>query len=613
MKKSIMAIVSLVLAGTMAFGLAACDQTGTPGGEENKHSHVWSKDGTDNGDGTHKLTCSGNGECDEGGTKNEAHDTKGADGACSVCGYKDNGKDDGKDDGKTVVNKELLEAIDATLAAENYKLTMEMGADITFLFNGEILTADTVIMSTPVEVTGGMILQGIPGNADGKNPVHFSDGGITYEIDLANYIFSETSSYSDGDETEYYKVDGTSISRYYQKRNYYWDDSTQEESYTSAPAKQSYTGYANSDATKALFKKFLASELEGASIETVVNAEVKGIGEHSDRTGTLRELEDLFEYDEATKTYSATVDASLAGGEGYSECTVDITVEDGKVAAVSMIVPGGDMFDDILDDLPDGLTVEANMVVSCNYSNIGTTIVTVPEEYDDIDPENISETPVLSASALEELLADYSTNEFVLNFDWESKFMDVTSGEYQTREEYYAYYVDIQSKSIMLECQWYGEDSGESRYYYNVIDGQVSSWSWLSYLGQYGDPYSTDITGDEIDALIKGASSYTYGFYLTDYCAGFDEGELKDLVDKFEYTKFNEITANLTLNGKDVEVVVRFDYYFNGEEYEYDCYVNVYYLDNEDYYFGIRPKAKADLEYWHPDNFKEDEGDGDNN
>ena len=82
-------LLCLLMAGTMAFGLAACADGETPSGNGGEHEHKWSSTGTDNGNGTHKITCSGEGECDLGGTKNEAHDTKGTDGACSVCGHKE--------------------------------------------------------------------------------------------------------------------------------------------------------------------------------------------------------------------------------------------------------------------------------------------------------------------------------------------------------------------------------------------------------------------------------------------------------------------------------------------------------------------------------------------
>lgn len=578
MKKFITAIVSLVLAGTMAFGLAACDLTENPNG--NGGNNQGSNQGGENQGGENQ------------GGENQGGENQGG----------------GNQGGTTVVNKALLDAIDATLAAENYKLTMDMGADFTFLFNGELLEADTVIMSTPFEMTGADLITTMPGVEEFANPVHMGEYAVTYNVDMANYKFTETYPSERGEETEYYEVDGTSISRYYQAREYHWDEDTQESSYTYAPAKQSYTGYASNDATKALFKKFLSSELEGASLDTVVEVKVKGLGEHADREGTLRELEDLFEYDEATKTYSATVDASAEAGEDYAECTVKIGVDNGKVTSVSMLVPGGEDFDGMFVGLPEGLTVEVVMSVICEYSDYGAVTVTKPAVYDNIDPENIDETPVLSASALAELLADYNTTEFELRFDWEATFA-VPGGEYQTRKEYYEYCVDTQSKNIMLRCNWYDENAGETRTYYHVNEGKLFAQRWNSIEDKYFADTGTDITGNEIDALIQGASSYTYGFYLTDYCAGFDEGELKDLVSKFEYTRFDELTAYLTLNGKDVKVEVSFSYNYNGEEYEHDIYVYVYYLDNEDHYFSLRPLNKDNLEYWHPDNWVDNTAD----
>lgn len=573
MKKFITAIVSLVLAGTMAFGLAACDLTENPNG--NGGNNQGSNQGGENQGGENQ------------GGENQGGENQGG----------------GNQGGTTVVNKALLDAIDATLAAENYKLTMDMGADFTFLFNGELLEADTVIMSTPFEMTGADMITNMPGVEEFANPVHMGEYAVTYNIDMANCKFTETYPAEDGEATEYYDVSGTSINRYYIKHKVDWDnldpDGQPSESYV--PAKDSYTGYESADLAKALFKKFLSSELEGASLDTVVEVKVKGLGEHADREGTLRELEDLFEYDEATKTYSATVDASAEAGEDYAECTVKIGVDNGKVTSVAMLVPGGEDFDGMFVGLPEGLTVEVVMSVICEYSDYGAVTVTKPEEYANIDSEDISEYPVFTTSTLAEALADYNTNEFTLSFDWQAQ---ISADSF--REESYTFSVDTQSKIIMEECYWYGEEYGSSRCYYHVKEGKLFSQYWNDMEGNYLPDSGSDITGNELDALIERAGSKTYGFYLKDYLAGFEGGELKDLASKFEYTRFNELTANLKLNGKDVKVEVSFNYYFDGEKDVRDVSVYVYYVGEEGYEFRIGHLDKNNLEYWHPDNFADD-------
>ena len=99
-RKFLKALAALAVGTVMvsSFAFAACDpdtgdtgDTGDNGGGTTTHSHVWSTTGTDNSDGTHKLKCEGEGECNEGGYKNEAHNTSGTDGACTVCGYKPSG------------------------------------------------------------------------------------------------------------------------------------------------------------------------------------------------------------------------------------------------------------------------------------------------------------------------------------------------------------------------------------------------------------------------------------------------------------------------------------------------------------------------------------------
>lgn len=61
------------------------EQGGGQGEEKPAHSHNFNKY-TSNNDGTHKISCSGDG-CSEG-NGNEKCDTNGSDGACSKCGYK---------------------------------------------------------------------------------------------------------------------------------------------------------------------------------------------------------------------------------------------------------------------------------------------------------------------------------------------------------------------------------------------------------------------------------------------------------------------------------------------------------------------------------------------
>ena len=163
MKKLKLVLLSTLLcitaASTSLFAVAcAADNTPGTGGA---HSHVWSKDGTDNGDGTHKLTCSGDGTCDEGGSKNEAHDTKGADGACSVCGYnsKSNGEHKTQDDhtwGKWVLEKDPTWD---TVGTATRTCTADDGGkdtkyDVPALSDSTVWTKDTA-KSTPATHTEG--------------------------------------------------------------------------------------------------------------------------------------------------------------------------------------------------------------------------------------------------------------------------------------------------------------------------------------------------------------------------------------------------------------------------------------------------------------------------
>ena len=621
MKKKLMTALSLVCALVCAFTFTACDKGENSGGG-NQHSHIWNITGTDNGNGTHRILCTGEGECDEGGYKDEAHNTSGADGACSVCGYKADAQGGGGGGGNEVANQELLDAIDATLAAEKYKLSVTAKADVTLSYEDEIITENTDLGGG---MTGAqliaMLLEGLTGDTTFANPFTMDGGVVNYYVDYAGgKVKAEMSEpYSDSVDYEYYELDGATINKYYMAGP---DASKHSE-------KVSSVGHASAAAAKAaLINHISFVELQGNSLETMVSTKVKGIGAYSYKQGTLRELSDLFSYDEASKTYSATVDASVSVGPDYSECSVAITVDGGKVTKLAMAVSGNSMLEEMFRGLPDGVTFDAKMVNTVAYSDFGSVSVDIPAEYKTVTDENTIVLPVITASDWEEMLADYATSKFAL------EYVSVSKGTDPTTDEPYEYkydeqiLVDFTNKTAIYRSQ--RRDLPNDYHptdYYTVDDGKVSAWGWKSVGDGYNeDPYTTDIEAgqDEKDALV-----WTIGrANLTNYAAGFEKGKLEDMYADFNYDddifRYNSkgsinggtvyydttisLAANLKLGDREVKAIVRF--WYNAEEEEFSVSsIEIEYLGGDSFYndFTVRALRSNEEEYlymYHPDRYQ---------
>lgn len=563
-KKFLTATLSMLLAGGMAFGVAACGNGGGGGGGGGEHAHKWSTTGTDNGDGTHKLTCSGEGTCDSGGTKNENHNTSGTGGACSVCGHTE---------AAVKKNQALLDAIDATIAAENYQMKVSMDAAVELLFNGEPIAADTVLVDDPdMPITGltlAMMLTGDKTLTEMPEVIMMSDGELTYDFDFTNgkAKITEYSVYDDETEIEYYEVDGTTINNYWLHEVGSWYDPDDK---TYSPMQHSYTGYADNATAKAIFKSTMPTMIEGATLEAALKVIVATIPDG--KMGTLEELIEEFDYDATTKTYTATVNASSMSSM-YSKCTVGFTVADGKITDFVMSVDAPDgYFDDMLDELPvTGLSIgSAKMISGIKYGNFGTTSIQVPADYKGAEAENIHTTPVISTeTAWKAMLADFGTEEFALSYTLGSTNYD--------------YYVSTELEAVLQRTQSYYQ-SYSDLYLVRAEDDKLVPYSPSSY--SYGSPEDfvkgteTAFTGDAIKAINE---NFFYDDYITDYMAGFGEGALKDLFAKFEYCSFTTLKASLKLNGKDVEVSVSFSYDGDAEKY----YANVRVSYSGTSYFSV--------------------------
>lgn len=522
MKKAIKAIVSLTLAGSMAFGLSACNK---------------SEDG-------------------EGSA--------------------------------------LLKAIDATLNSQNYAMSMTTGVDATFYYDGEPLKADTVISTQYYgDLTGAEILYNadlIQSTEDFANPVYkvYSEG--LYECDFAGGKVHMATVHNGEASAQYVEVEGTTVNLYYDEESYEMGGDPYNPTVTYTPAKNEYTGFKNSDQAKTVLRSEIKSTSSGMSLENILEVKVKGIGANSSKEGTLKELVDLFDYDGATGTYSATVDASAMGGSLYSELKIAITVVGGKVSELNVSVPAEAELSDRIYGMPDEFTYEGTSFSSIKYYNYGSTSVTIPAESKQVDSDHIYTVPVLTSEGVwKTLLEDYGTTEFKI-LDAHIEVVDDAPAYIYTN-----IYVDTDAKVAAVDKMNYSSYQ-QSVTYYKVANGKLSTYigqSNYGFLSGYGEPTVTDITLDETSALLAALPTYA-----KDYGVGFSGGDLKNQFAKFELTGIYTYTATLKLNGKTVKVEVEYGYYDG--QYTIDE-VTVYYSASE--HFSVSPYAKDDLENYSPDNY----------
>ena len=490
----------------------------------------------------------------------------------------------------------LLKAIDATLAAQNYTMKIKSGMDATFYYNGELLAADTVIKTEDGEVTGSDLFLGLEMISDKeefKNPFYASQQNAVIDCDIEGGLVSWAEENNGETRMTYNEVVGTTLNNYYQYEKWEWDNETGVPNITYAPARSTYTGFVSNEQAKKLLKANIAYEAEGITLDNILTTQVKGIGKNSSRKGTIKELYDLFDYNEATKTYSVKIDASEEAGAPYANCSVEISVEDGKVSYVGMSVPGDEYVEDMISGMPEGITAKVTMTAGTEYYNYGKASVTIPDEVKQVEEDYISEMPILSSEDVwKTLLAGIVSSEFKISY---------TAREEVDGVRQYIYtniYVDTESNTAAFDQVNY-ETYSQTVKFFKAADGKLSTYVGQSNFGMlsgYAEPTLTDISGDATAGLMAALPAYAQ-----DYYAGFEGGALKDQFAKFELATVYSYTATLKLNGKEVKVVVLYDY----SEGEYSLgNVYIYYGTSE--YYEVTANAKTELnEYYSPDNYKE--------
>lgn len=326
MKKFITGLISLLLAGSMAFGLAACNN------ETDK-----------------------NGNTPEGNTP-EGNTPDGDDG----------------DDGK-LTEAEWKAAFSDLGALDNYTVTSTEIERQSLLLDGELLKKTDVLIADPDTseplLTGETLLEQMNMT---ENPKEETD------VDLFKYDFANGKAQT-GDE--YCIADGVTVIQY----NPNYDDITDPDDPEAEPEhvlsgynKTVYTGYSSAEKAKSVLKKDKGNN-------DFAGQQFTGVGDNADKKGVLGELYEIFTYDKEENSYSADIYPLEMGEyieEGLKFSIKFIFGDDEKiekmVTVMKMEMDFSDMMGDSAEGMPEGLTMLTESIAESAFSDIGTTTVTLP-------------------------------------------------------------------------------------------------------------------------------------------------------------------------------------------------------------------------------------------
>lgn len=325
MKKFITGLISLLLAGSMAFGLAAC-----------------------------------NNETDKNGNTPEGNTPEG-------------NTPDG-DDGK-LTEAEWKAAFSDLGALDNYTVTSTEIERQSLLLDGELLKKTDVLIADPDTseplLTGETLLEQMNMT---ENPKEETD------VDLFKYDFANGKAQT-GDE--YCIADGVTVIQY----NPNYDDipdpddpEAEPEHVLSGYDKTVYTGYSSAEKAKSVLKKDKGNN-------DFAGQQFTGVGDNADKKGVLGELYEIFTYDKEENSYFADI-YPLEMGE-YIEEGLKFTIkfifgDDEKiekmVIVMKMEMDFSDMMGDSAEGMPEGLTMLTESITESAFSDIGTTTVTLPDD-----------------------------------------------------------------------------------------------------------------------------------------------------------------------------------------------------------------------------------------
>lgn len=508
MKKFIMAILSLVLAGSMVFGIAACSNNSGP----------------NNGGGGPGLTA----------------------------------------EQKWAKMFEDVETLD------NATFTVAQNSSMDLKYNGEYVTEDTVFEDEEVRLTMQMLLTYMMG---GENPsVYERTQGA--KVDYANgkaEMFDND--YSRGDT---YIVDGTTVKEHYWTEYFDSDGNHNGEGYYTTTI---YKGYSSNEMAKEALKSGLGI-FEYSMLYDLFAPAGTEEEDLEEAAGTLAELYNEFSFDSATDKYTADLYYLNMG----IDMTIEITVKDGYLSTVSASKDMDMSFADYMKMSGEfewtdeeyeeakikyaGITMLVSMSSVNTISDIGTTVVTVPTDIEELESSS-KEVYVLNETTYKSMFNGLLGNEGTVSL-MISNYNDGVSTRIDVN-----YNAELNIAKITNSTDDYENDihQRQTKLYWATDDGmkiytaqyEVSEYGYLEFKGWSNKVESQSITGDKTAALLALLPAEMQYYF------NFNGKPMAEQFSLFELVGYNDYEAIITVDGKEVKIKLEYGYdetagrvYFNG-------------------------------------------------
>lgn len=526
MKKLITTIGSLVLAGTMTFGLAACGGNG-----------------------------GGNSGTGGGGGQTEAQ--------------------------KWAAMVEGLNTID------NYTVTSNDSQSQGLKYKGEYVDEDTVYDGDEMEqMFKQMFVSGMLEEIGGQNPVSQDAISVSY-ADFANGKFA-TTSYYDEEKFDYVLVDGTSVKDYSWYVREGSGDPEEFEENESGYYVDEYIGYKNAAQAKAALKEnenplkiMIETEFTGLGDKANVQGTVSEIYElftyNSSKSAYVARLGTLGIMMVPDGT-PVDLEVKVSNGKivGYNmDVALEMSLADfmGQFMNEDEEGEGGGMPD--MSEMLEGLTIEIGILSEMTISNIGSTTINVPEDLDDqvfvydngdraedvyyvIADENAYK------AMFDGLLGDEDTVRFsygnypenhTVYYNGELGLLKIVEENYETGE-----------KSAKI---YWATEEGLKVYTAVYDDGNFDGWS---------SPETEAISGNKTEALLSKAPN--------DVKLYFNLGgkHMSEQFDLFEVRHYNNYQAKITVGETEYGFEIYYNYNENSQKLVFSGY-SLYDSDTEDYIY----------------------------
>ena len=496
MKKFLTGILSLALAGSMAFAFAACGDKTDP-----------DKDKVDDGNNQQEEN-NENVKVDEAG---------------------------------------WIKLFNDLGAMDSYTLTIEDKELQGLKYNGKYVTEEDQFENPMV----GMMIQSFLNSVDANPDV--DEETAVEKYDFVNGVIATPYD----EQTEYALVDGNTI-----VESSWWRSSNDGITYVWHNQIDKYHGYASKAQAIAVLKA------RNDPFTSLIETEWRGVGEYADVKGNIKELYQIFDFNEETGIYTASIDPESNYYPAGTVSQVSFKVVNGAIVEysynIAIEMPLAEYLADMMDgegdmdfeELFKGFTFEFNESEKMALSDVNSTQLSVPSNlYDKAD--YISDHYVIpDAKAFTAMFNDRVATDGTVSMSMSTNvdgmgygttvYFNESNNLLKIIESTDDYNNDVHTRSAKL---YWATDAG-MKVYSGVYSNEYGSYPEFT---GWSDVVETEgITGDKKAALMALIPAEMQLYF------NFNGKPMAEQFSQFELAGYNDYYASYTQGGIDYKLSVRY-------------------------------------------------------